>query len=358
MTGTEGVLTVDLGAVSANWRQLAAMAPGAVGAAVKADGYGLGAVPVARALLAAGCRHFFVAHLSEGVAVREAVGPGPMIAVLNGFPPGIAGAEGLVPVLNGLPDVAAWTAAARQAGRALPALLHVDTGMARLGLDVVELERVAGDHGLLAGLDLRYVMTHLACADVPEHPLNSEQARRFGAACARLPAVPRSFANSSGLFLGPDFASELGRPGCALYGINPTPGRPNPMQQAARLEAPILQVREIPAGAAVGYGASWVAPRPSRIATVAAGYADGYLRALSGQATGILAGRSVPLVGRVSMDLITFDVTDVPLPAPGDRIGLIGPGQTPDDLAAAAGTIGYEILTSLGVRYRREYIGA
>ncbi|WP_043361106.1 alanine racemase [Belnapia sp. F-4-1] len=358
MTGTEGVLVIDLGAVAANWRQLAAAAPGAVGAAVKADGYGLGAVPVARALLAAGCRHFFVAHLSEGVAVREAVGPGPMVAVLNGFPPGIAGAEGLVPVLNGLPDVAAWTAAARQAGRALPALLHVDTGMARLGLDAGELERVAEDHGLLAGLDLLYVMTHLACADAPAHRLNAEQARRFGAACARLPAVPRSFANSSGLFLGPDFASDLGRPGCALYGINPTPGRPNPMRQAARLEAPILQVREIPAGAAVGYGASWVASRPSRIATVAAGYADGYLRALSGRATGILAGRSVPLVGRVSMDLITFDVTDVPLPAPGDRIGLIGPGQTPDDLAAAAGTIGYEILTSLGARYRRDYTGA
>jgi alanine racemase len=358
MTGIEGLLTVDLGAIAANWRELAAAAPGDVGAAVKADGYGLGAAPVSRALLATGCRHFFVAHLAEGVAVREAIGPGPMVAVLNGFPPGAEGGEGLVPVLNGLPDAAAWTAAARRAGRALPAILHVDTGMARLGLDAAELERVAADHGLLAGLDLRYVMTHLACADAPEHPLNAEQARRFRAACARLPPAPQSFANSAGLFLGPEFDSDLGRPGCALYGINPTPGRANPMRQVVRLEAPILQVREIPAGASVGYGASWTAPRPSRIATVAAGYADGYLRALSGRAAGILAGRPVPLVGRVSMDLITFDVTDMPLPSPGDRIGLIGPGQTPDDLAFAAGTIGYEILTSLGARYRRDHIGA
>ncbi len=358
MTDISAAVIVDLEAITNNWRQLAAAAPSEAGAAVKADGYGLGAAPVSRALLAAGCRHFFVAHLAEGVAVREAVGHGPMIAVLNGFPPRADSDSRLVPVLNGLPDVAAWTAAARQAERALPAILHVDTGMARLGLDAGELERVAADHGLLAGLDLRYVMTHLACADAPEHPLNAGQAWRFGAACARLPPAPRSFANSAGLFLGPDFGSDLGRPGCALYGINPTPGRPNPMRQAVRLEAPILQIREIPAGASVGYGASWTATQPSRIATVAAGYADGYLRALSGRATGILAGRPVPLVGRVSMDLITFDVTDMPLPSPGDRIGLIGPGQTPDDLAVAAGTIGYEILTSLGARYRREYIGA
>ena len=356
MMDIEARLTIDLAALAANWRQLAEGRR--VGAAVKADGYGLGAPPVSRALLAAGCRHFFVAHLAEGVAVRAAIGPGPMIAVLNGFPPDHPEAGDLIPVLNGLPDIAAWTTAARQASRPLPAILHIDTGMARLGLDAGELDRVAADHGLLAGLDLRYVMTHLACADAPEHPLNARQATRFAAACARLPPLPRSFANSSGLFLGPDFASDLGRPGCALYGINPTPARPNPMRQVVGLEAPILQIREIPAGTPVGYGASWTAPRPSRIATVAAGYADGYLRALSGRATGILAGRPVPLVGRVSMDLITFDVTDVPLPAPGDRIGLIGPGQTPDDLATAAGTIGYEILTSLGARYRRDYTGA
>lgn len=352
----QAVLTVDLSAIAANWRTLCARHPGgAVAGVVKADAYGLGAAPVARALLAAGCRHFFVAHLAEGLAVRQAIGPGPMIAVLNGFAPGADENAGLVPVLNGLPDLAAHAAVARGRGQAMPAILHVDTGMNRLGLDARELDLLAEDPRRLAGLDLLYVMTHLACADEPEHPLNAAQAARFRAACARLPQAPRSFANSSGIFLGPQFASDLARPGCALYGINPTPGAPNPMRQVVRLEAPVLQIREIPQSASLGYGAIWTAPRASRIATVAAGYADGYLRALSGHGIGKLAGRAVPLVGRVSMDLITFDVTDAPAIAPGDMIELIGPGNTPDDLAARAGTIGYEILTSLGARYRREY---
>jgi alanine racemase len=281
-----------------------------------------------------------------------------MVAVLTGFAPGAEEGAGLVPVLNGLSDVAAHAAAARAAGGvAAPAILHLDTGMSRLGLDAGEADRLAEDPALLAGLDLRFVMTHLACADEPEHPLNAVQAGRFAAACARLPPAPRSIANSSGIFLGPDFASDLARPGCALYGINPTPGHPNPMRQVVRLEAPVLQTREIPAGATVGYGASWRAERPSRVAAVAAGYADGYLRALSGRAVGFHAGRAVPLIGRVSMDLTTFDVTDAPGLGPGSTIGLIGPEQTPDDLAARAGTIGYEILTSLGARYRREYHG-
>lgn len=352
----QAVLTVDLGAVAENWRLLRdRAAPGAVAGVLKADGYGLGAAPVARALLAAGCRHFFTAHLAEGLAVRAALGPGPMVAVLNGFAPGTDGEAGLLPVLNGPGDIAAWSAAARAAGRQLSTLLHVDTGMARLGLTPAEVEALAADPARLAGLDLRYVMTHLACADTPENPLNAQQARRFAALRARLPAAPASLANSSGLFLGPAFGSDLARPGCALYGINPTPGQANPMRQVARLEAPVLQVREIPAGTPVGYGASWAAARPSRIATVAAGYADGYLRSLSGRAVGILAGRPVPLVGRVSMDLITFDVTDLPDVAPGDMVQLIGPGNTPDEVAERAGTIGYEILTSLGARYLREY---
>jgi alanine racemase len=381
----QAVLTVDFGAIAANWAMLRERAaPGAVAGVVKADGYGLGAGPVARALLAAGCRHFFVAQLEEGMALRAALGPGPMIAVLGGFAPGADEDAGLVPVLNGLADVAAHAARADVAAHAAradvaahaarvdvaahaapggrPAILHLDTGMARLGLDVTELERLAAEPALLERLDLRFVMTHLACADEPGHPMNAAQAMRFSAARARLPgrgpSVPASFANSSGLFLGPAFASALSRPGCALYGINPTPGRPNPMRQVATLHAPILQIREIPAGTTVGYGASWTASRTSRIATVAAGYADGYLRGLSGRGTGILAGRPVALVGRVSMDLLTFDVTDEPDAKPGDLIQLIGPGNTPDEVAARAGTIGYEILTSLGARYRREYIGA
>ena len=357
MMDPSAVLHIDLAAIVANWRALAARAaPGAVAGVVKANAYGLGAVQVARALHAAGCRHFFVAHLSEGMALRAGLGAGPMIAVLDGFAPGADESAGLVPVLNSLGDVLAHAAAGRSAGRARPALLHLDTGMARLGLDAGEQARLAGDHSLLAGLDLLYVMSHLACADEPAHPLNAAQAARFARACAALPRLPRSFANSSGLFLGADYASDLARPGCALYGINPTPGAPNPMLPVIRLEAPILQIREIPAGASVGYGASFVAARPSRIATIAVGYADGYLRCLSGQGVAAYRDMILPMVGRVSMDLITLDVTDAPGIAPGDVLQLIGgAAPSPDDLAARAGTIGYEILTSLGDRYRRAY---
>jgi alanine racemase len=357
-TPIEALLSIDLAAVAANWRLLRDRHPGgAVAAVVKADAYGLGAARVGPALRDAGCRHFFVAHLAEGVALRDAIGTGPTIAVLNGFAPDGDGKAALLPVLNGLGDVEAHAARARRLGRPAPAILHLDTGMNRLGLGRREQETVAADPSRLDGLNLRWLMTHLACADEPAHPLNAPQAARFAAICARLPvAAPRSIANSSGMFLGPAFTSDLARPGCALYGINPTPGRPNPMRQVVRLDAPILQVREIAPGDTVGYGATWTAERPSRVATVAAGYADGYLRALSGRAFGILAGQSVPLIGRVSMDLIAFDVTDTPAAlAPGATIRLIGPENTPDDLAARAGTIGYEILTALGNRYRREY---
>ena len=351
------ILHIDLAAIVENWRLLAARAaPGAVAGVVKANAYGLGADKVAPALRAAGCRHFFVAHLAEGIALRETLGSGPVIAVLNGFAPGADGDAALVPVLNSLGDVLAHAAAGRSAGQARRALLHLDTGMARLGLDAVEQARLVADHSLLAGLDLLYIMTHLACADEPNHPLNAEQAARFDRACSVLPKFKRSFANSSGLFLGADYASDLARPGCALYGINPTPGLPNPLRQVLRLEAPVLQIREIPAGASVGYGASFMAARPSRIATIAVGYADGYLRSLSGQGGAAYRGLMLPLVGRVSMDLITLDVTDVPGLVPGDAVTLIGgAAPSPDDLAARAGTIGYEILTSLGARYRRAY---
>jgi alanine racemase len=328
-----------------------------VAGVVKADAYGLGAAEVARALRTTGCRHFFVACLTEGLALRAALGAGPMIAVLEGFPPGADGDAALVPVLNALGDVAAHGAAGRAGGVARRAILHLDTGMARLGLDAAEQARLAADHALLAGLDLLYVMTHLACADEPAHPLNALQASRFAAACAGLPPMRRSLANSSGLFLGTGFASDLARPGCALYGVNPTPGAPNPMRQVMRLDAPVLQLRDIPAGATVGYGATWTASRPTRIATVAAGYADGYLRSLSGRAVAEFRGRPVPLVARVSMDLTTFDVTDLPQITPGAMLTLIGgAGCTPDDVAARAGTIGYEILPGLGARDHRDYV--
>jgi alanine racemase len=345
----QGLLTVDCGAVVRNWRRLCERhGPGAVAAVLKADAYGLGAAPIGRALLGAGCAHFFVAHPAEGEALRDALGPGPMIAVLNGFAPGSH--PRLTPVLNSLDDVRG------HAGH--EALLHVDTGMSRLGLDASELDALAADPAPLRALRLRYVMTHLACADEPRHGLNALQAERFAAACARLPPAPRSFANSSGLFLGPAFRSDLARPGCALYGINPMPGQPNPMEAVVRLEVPILQLREIPEGATVGYGASWTAMRPSRIATAALGYADGWLRGQSGKGFGMLHGQRAPLVGRVSMDLTTYDVTDIPAARAGDMIEILGPAQDADAVAALAGTIGYEVLTSLGARYARTYLPA
>jgi len=350
----QGVLRIDLAAVVANWRDLGVRHGATVAGVVKADAYGLGAAAVGRALRDAGCGFFFVAHLTEGVALRAALGAGPDIAVLNGFPPGADDGAGLLPVLNSLGDVEAWR------GRGLPALLHLDTGMARLGLDAREQAALAQDRSLLDGIALRYVMTHLACADEPDHPMNEGQRARFADAASRIaPGVPRSFANSSGVFLDAGFRSDLARPGCALYGVNPTPGVPNPMRQVVRVEAEVLQVREIAAGDTVGYGASFKADAPRRIATVAAGYADGYLRALSGRSFATLHGRAAPLVGRVSMDLTTFDVTDIPEARPGDRMLLVGgEGNTPDDIAARCGTIGYEILTSLGARYARVHEGA
>ena len=356
----QAVLRVDLGAVVANWRAVGARHGAPCAGVVKADAYGLGAAPVARALHAAGCTTFFVAQLTEGLALRQALGAGPAIIVLGGFPPGADEDAALWPVLNSLGDVAAHAAAARAAARKQPAVLHIDTGMSRLGLDARELATLVDDRGLLAGLDLRYVMTHLACADEPDHPLNARQAERFAAASQAIaPWVPRSFANSSGIFLGDRFRSALARPGCALYGINPTPGAPNPMRQVVTLEAPVLQIREVAAGDTVGYGASWSAAEPRRVATVAAGYADGYFRSLSGRSMGLLHGRAVPLIGRVSMDLTTFDVTESPEARAGDAMTLIGgPGNTPDDVAARCGTIGYEVLTSLGARYHRAYHGA
>ena len=279
-----------------------------------------------------------------------------MVAVLNGLWPGMEPAfeaHGLTPVLGTLDEIARWQA--RSAGRGLPAIVHVDTGMNRLGLDRDELAVLAAEPTRLDGLQLRYVMTHLVSAECPDDPLNEQQRARFAAACAMLPPAPRSLANSSGLFLGSGFESDLARPGAALYGVNPVPGRPNPQRAVVKLRARVLQLREIAAGETVGYNGQWTAPRTSRIATVSVGYADGYLRSLSNRAKASFDGQPIPLVGRVSMDLSTFDVTGVPGLQPGAWLDMLGPGGV-DALAEQAGTNGYEILTSLGSRYPRCYL--
>jgi alanine racemase len=354
------ILQVDLAAIAANFLMLRARHGGPVAGVVKADAYGLGAERVAPALLAAGCRHFFTAHLHEAMAIRALV-PGAMLGVLNTMLPGneaVHVEHDITPVLGSLDEIARWRATAAWHGRHLPALLHVDTGMNRLGLDARELALLAANHSLLDGITLLYVMTHLVSAECPADPANQRQRAAFAAARVRLPATPASLANSSGLFLGPDFASDLARPGAALYGLNPTPGQPNPMRPVVRLRARILQIRDIGPGEGVGYNEAWHASRPSRIATLGVGYADGWSRALSDKISADFDGAPVPLVGRVSMDLTTCDVTDHPTLVPGSWIDLIGPATPPDSVAAAAGTNGYEILTSLGRRYGREYLGA
>ena len=398
-TRAGAILEIDLAGIVENWRRLAQeAAPARCAAVVKANAYGLGAVPVAKVLAAAGCRMFFVATLDEGIALRHALGEAPEIAIFNGPFPGTAAefaAHKLIPVLNDPGQIQEWAAVApsvlRDASRlrrdapqeedhldldsrAYPhpeeaaerpsrrthrrlsarAILHVDTGMARLGLSAGEFRAVIGRPAPFAW---RAVMSHLACSDQPDHPLNERQRARFAAAAEHLPGVPASLAASSGIFLGSSYRFDLVRPGAALFGINPLPGHSNPLRQIVRLSGKIVQVRQIDRGESVGYGAAHIMEAPGRAAIVAVGYADGWLRSLSHRGCGYLAGTRVPLLGRVSMDLVTFDVSAVPpaLAHPGAMIELLGGGYGIDDAAADAGTIGYEILCALGSRYHRVY---
>lgn len=361
-TRAGAILTVDLDAIRANYRLLQARAGGAVCAGVmKADAYGLGMAQVAPALVREGCHVFFVAHLDEGIRLRTLVPKASTIYVLHGAMPGAAQdclAHDLVPVLNDPGQIAEWQACARRAGRALPAALQVDTGMSRMGLAPADFERVCADPALLDGIRPVLLMSHLACADEPEHPLNELQRERFAAARTRFPNVPGSLANSSAIFLGPGYHHGLVRPGAALYGINPHPGQANPLAQPVSLHARIVQLREVQAGDIVGYGARFVAAGPTRIATISIGYADGWLRALSNRGHAVVDGVRVPVAGTVSMDSITLDVSAVNPArlAPGAEVELLGPNQTVDTVAQEAGTIAYEVLTRLGGRFERRYL--
>jgi alanine racemase len=349
------LLTIDLAEIVSNWQLLHAKQRS--GAVVKADGYGLGAVKIAAALAAAGCRDFFVATPDEALELRTIV-PNAAVVVLGGLFTGVEqdfAAHDITPALGSLAEIDAWSALARRLDRALPAFLHFDTGMSRLGLDAREFEVLAQDHSRLAGIDVRYVMSHLVSAELPGDPLNAIQRDRFVAGRARLPPAHASLTNSAGIFLGETFAFDLARPGSALYGINPTPTAENPMRSVVTLKARVLAIREIPAGATVGYSATWTAPRASRIATIGVGYADGWHRAHSNRGFAYFDGHPVPLVGRVSMDLTTFDVTDQPKVKPGSWLELLGPHRPVDAAARDAGTIGYEVLTALGRRYHWVY---
>ena len=355
------VLTIDIGAICDNWKAIKRRVGLAdCGAVVKANAYGLGAARIAPALYAAGCRQFFVAHLDEAIALRPALARDAAVYVLHGPLPQTEPAFvecDVIPVLNSLSQVDAWRTLARELGRTLPALLQVDTGMARLGLSKSEFDAVSQSDAL-SGIDVRFLMSHLVSAEDPSCDVNRVQLERFVAARSRLPHARATLANSSGTFLGSDYHFDLVRPGAALYGVAPTVGRNNPMRPVIRLEAQVIQLRTVDAGASVGYGHRWTAQRRSRIATVAAGYADGYLRSAGNRGSAYVAGVRVPIVGTVSMDTILLDVTDVPgRVAEGSVVELAGDHIGVDDLARAAGTIGYEVLTALGDRYERTYVG-
>lgn len=350
-------MVVDLGALRANYdlfREVVGTGCRVAGV-VKADAYGLGMEPVVRVLRQAGCNLFFVATPEEGIALRGFAGREARIAVLGGLYGGAESAYSahhLTPVLNRLEEAARW---ARHApGR--PAILHIDTGMNRLGLDGRETARLMDDPGVLCGVPLMAVMSHFACADEPDHPMTAKQSERFARVAACFPGVPRSLVNSAGLFADPCYHFEIVRPGIALYGGAPLEGRSSPVRPVVGLEARVLQVRAVRAGETVGYGASHRVGQDVFYATVALGYADGFLRSASNRGHLFWKNISLPIAGRVSMDLVTLDCSAVPecdLPVPGDFVEVLGPNRSLESLAAEAGTISYEILTDLGARYRR-----
>ena len=367
---TGATLVVDLDAVAENYDTLRQKSHGAeTGATVKADAYGLGLEHVARTLSASECRTFFVATAAEGLALRHIL-PAAEIIVLNG--PSRESVKlildaSLSPVLNSLHQIDLWRHSGGAGDKAAAAYLHFDTGMNRLGLGADEAETLFADPSRLHDISISSVMSHLACADTPDNPMNAAQLTAFRDLRSRLEGVigpvRASLANTPGVFLGPDYHFDLVRPGAALFGLAPQIGARNPMRQTIEIYAKILQVRSVDTHMTVGYGAAQRVERPSRIATVGAGYAEGYPRAavsrIGETMHAFIAGHRVPLFGRVSMDLITLDVSDIPeaLAIPGQEVELLGPHVTPDSLAASAGTIGYEVIARLGNRLHRVYRG-
>lgn len=356
------ILRIDLEALAANYRCVAdCVAPVQVAGVVKADAYGLGAIPVTSALLEAGCRSFFVAHLGEARALRAHFDRDLSVAILNGLHPG--GEEecaqiGAIPVINALDQLDRWTRFARACGKRLPCMLQFDTGMSRLGLSPSEVDDLVANPMRLDGVNVRLLISHLACADEPDQPFNRYQADRFEALCDRFPDIPRSLDNSAGTLL-PRSHYDVVRAGIALYGGGAQSGSKG-IRPVVTLDARIIQLRTVQAGEAVGYGLTHRFGQPSRLATLSIGYADGWPRCLGGRGSAFIGGVRVPIVGRISMDSLTIDVTGVASDQlrPGGLVELIGPLQSLETVASDAGTISYEILTQLGRRYARTYTSA
>jgi alanine racemase len=362
-----GRLTIDLRALADNWRDLAhRAAPGRCAAVIKANAYGIGVSEAAPTLWTAGARVFFVAHFNEGIAARRALPAEAQIYVLNGLESGTDPADyaeyRLAPAIGGDQELERWSAFAARRGRISSCAIHLDTGMNRLGFESLPQLRLAMEtHGATSGVDL--LMSHFVSSEIPGDPLNLAQIELFEAARAAFPHLPASLANSSGMFLDPARIYDLSRPGYALYGGNPIPGRPNPMRPVVTLTVAIQQIRSIDTGTSCGYNAQWTAKRPTRLATLLIGYADGLPRGAGGTdarpaAEVAVAGRRCALVGRVSMDLTIVDITDLSADAvrAGDPVEFFGPTIDLDDFASRSGTIGYHLLTSLGPRHQRHYI--
>ncbi|MCE3233033.1 MAG: dadX [Rickettsiaceae bacterium] len=344
-------LSINLSAIKSNYKLL--KKHGKVAAVVKANAYGLGVGEVSSSLYEAGCREFFVANLDEALELRKIL-PDVFIAVFQGAQEGQGKyfeKHDLVPVINTVHQVKLWQQYSEKQGSKLSCIVHFDTGMNRLGLSMK-------DAGLVAKFKIKYIMSHLACADTPKHPKNAEQLKNMKAIAKLFPKVPVSFANSSGVFLGEDYLFDRIRAGIAIYGGNPTPYTKNPMKNVVTLTSKILQVRVIDSVDSVGYGATHNVPAGAKIATIPVGYADGYSRHLSNRGYCAIDGKKVPVIGRVSMDLITIDVSSIESGklVVGQEVELIGNTITIDDVASWSGTISYEVLTSLGCRHLREYL--
>ncbi|MDR3325766.1 MAG: alanine racemase [Rhodospirillaceae bacterium] len=356
------VLTIDLNAIVDNWIFLNKLVSplSRCAAVVKANAYGLGVTYVASALYTAGCRCFIVANLDEALELRSILSKATIFVLTGPFSRNEKEfcVANIIPVLNSLEQIANWRSTARLFERPLPSVIHVDTGMSYLGLRANEIKFLSEDNETITAIKPILLMSHLACADDPTHHLNKKQLETFRAIRSLFPNVLGSLAASSGIFLGSEWHADLCRPGAALYGIQKHNTNSKPMNPVVQLDGKIIQIHDIDVGESVGYGATYTAKNPGKLAIVAVGYADGLFRSMENRGYGYFKEYKVPLVGRVSMDLTAFDITDLPhgIAKPGTTINLIGPNNSVNDLGQTAGTIGYEILTSLGYRYNRRYI--
>lgn len=355
------ILNIDLNSVANNYlflkKKLKQVECAAV---VKANAYGIGANHVATTLIQYGCKHFFVANLEEAISLRTVLSEKHNIYVLHGIFPNQEEEfihYKLTPVLNDIYQIKIWNAYASTKNTKLNSIIYIDTGLSRLGLTLHDALSLFYNQALLSNLEVLYLMSHLSAADSSNHPLNTTQLKKMQVIQKYMPTTPITFVNSSGIFLGPNYHFQLARPGMALYGLNPTNTAQNPMQNVVYLSSKIIQVRNHIKKSPVGYGGSYYADKNSIIATAAIGYADGYFRILGNNSICYIENYKVPVVGRISMDLITLDVTHIPnyLIYPGQTVEIIGNNITIDQLAGYAGTLGYEILTNLGNRFKREY---